>query len=212
MTHNVVYSHESLHRYLEDLSDRSIVPGGGSAAAVAASVGAALNLMVIKYSIKEGPAADEKNDIIVLRARQSEGLNRLRAAIDRDCEVFSELMRSLSSGGDTQKKYIQAAEVPMEICRECCAALKITVFLSENSNRNLITDVGCAANILEAAFSSAALNVLVNLKNIKDGEFVRAAEDALTRMTEEMKEEVRGITRRVAEGLATDKAPGVSEQ
>ena len=39
--------------YLRDLSAKTIVPGGGSASALEAAIGVALNIMVINFSVKK---------------------------------------------------------------------------------------------------------------------------------------------------------------
>jgi len=182
LTESVFYLHETLDKYLHDLSARRIIPGGGSAAAAAAALGAGLNLMVINYSIKEDSDGVEDKGLIVLKAKQEEFLSRISALIDEDCRVFSDLMRSLSSGEDAEGKYIQAAEVPMDICRECCETMEITAVLSGNCSKNLLTDVGCAGHIIKAAFHSAELNVFINLKHIKDKGFARKAREELDGM------------------------------
>jgi len=182
LTESALYLHGTLDKYLQDLSARKIIPGGGSAAAVAAALGAGLNLMVINYSIKKDSAGVEDKGLIVLKAKQEEFLNRISALIDEDCRVFSDLMKSLSSGEDAEGKYAQAAAVPMDVCRECCATMEIATVLLENCSKNLLTDVGCAGHILKAAFRSAELNVFINLKHIKDKGFVQKAREELDRM------------------------------
>lgn len=191
---------KTLRKYLEDLSARRIAPGGGSAAAVIGSVGASLNLMVIGYSVKENITRTEDKEFIVLRVKQGGSLDKLSVLIDEDCRAFSDLMNAISSGKntkDTQEKYIRAATVPMDICRQCRESMEITIFLLENANRKLMTDVKCAAHILKAAFSSAAVNVLVNLKEIKDREFVRSMKD----MLDQMRKEIEGMAAEIISGV-----------
>ncbi|MFH1305527.1 MAG: cyclodeaminase/cyclohydrolase family protein [Candidatus Omnitrophota bacterium] len=159
--------------YLSKLSAREPVPGGGSASAFAAALGAGLNLMVLNYSIPAGGQEDAKTKGLKdARLRQEDSMRKLSALIDEDCRVFRALMEALSAKRDAQKEYRRAAEVPLKICRECCTSADITAYLVENANKKLLTDVCGAAYILKAAFLAARLNVEVNLKHIEDDLFI----------------------------------------
>ncbi|MDP8298913.1 MAG: cyclodeaminase/cyclohydrolase family protein [Candidatus Tantalella remota] len=158
--------------YIEALSAKSTTPGGGSVSALAAALGAGLNLMVIRYSMKEGATPAGFCDLLALQEKIAE---KLKSLVDEDCRVFTELMEALSSKKDVQQKFVQAATVPLEVCRVCGESIKVTESIVEEANRNLISDSGCAAHMIKAAFLSAKLNVEVNLKHIDDGAFVSGA-------------------------------------
>ncbi|HNX91440.1 MAG TPA: cyclodeaminase/cyclohydrolase family protein [Candidatus Omnitrophota bacterium] len=194
------YLSESLYVYLKDLSDKKMVPGGGSAAALVASVGAALNMMVLNYSIKKDNAS-KNEDLIVLKARQDKILETLVKIIDEDCIAFEELMSVLKDGADAEDKYKRAAGVPMRICRESCSCMEIALFLVEAGNKNLITDVGCAVHMLEGAFFSALYNVRVNLKYIKDNAFKAGYETELGEMSKMVKGSLSEIEQKLDAAL-----------
>ncbi|MBD3296989.1 MAG: hypothetical protein GF392_06425, partial [Candidatus Omnitrophica bacterium] len=158
------------------------VPGGGSASALTGGMGAALNLMVINYSAGQGSA----NDLETSRLRQEESMKKFSRMIDEDCRAFGSLSRVLKENKDAEDNYKSAALAPMEVCRECHVSIEVSRHLLENSNRNLLTDIGCAANMLKAGFDSASLNVKINLKYIKDTDFVQNAEKALSSMRRDM--------------------------
>jgi formiminotetrahydrofolate cyclodeaminase len=179
-----MYANNSLEEYLKDLAARSITPGGGSASALTAAIGASLNLMVINYSIKQGKETYE--GLVSAKQRQQESLDHLSSLVDEDCNVFRELMEALSSKRDADKEYMAAATVPMKICREAHISMEITSYLADNANRKLISDVGCAAHILKSAFYAAQLNVQINLRWIKDVNFIESAENALRTMRKDI--------------------------
>lgn len=166
----------SLKHYIDELSARAIVPGGGSAAALTAALGAGLNMMAINFTIDRERPEETPQEILWTKDRQMESLDRITALVDKDCEVFKELMKALQSGEDTQIRYIEAAKVPMEVCRECHVSLAVTGQLLDKSNPKLATDIGCAAYTLKAAFASAKLNVEVNLRYIEDLSFIEKFE------------------------------------
>ncbi|MBD3426134.1 MAG: hypothetical protein GF409_02765 [Candidatus Omnitrophica bacterium] len=178
------YLKSTIQDYLEKLSGRVKVPGGGSSAALTAAVGAGLNLMVINYSDKEQQGDTEGMD--AARQRQQESLDRLSEMVDKDCEVFAELMAKLSAKQDAQSEFAAAAKVPMDICREAHISMDISSYLSDNGNPRLISDVGCSAQFLKSAFYAAQINVRVNLKYITDIAFCENAEKALATMRKDI--------------------------
>jgi len=185
------YFSGTIEEYLENLSGKSAVPGGGSAAALSAAIGSALNLMVIEFSLKKGslPGDDEA----LLKRKESDERQNLQLAkllIDEDCKVFSLLRKAISEKkSERESEYIAAAKVPLEICRLACRSLNLAGYLSENANKNLITDVECAAHMLRAAFFSAKVNVEINLKYIKDEKFSKEVKTELEQLEQKLKEE-----------------------
>jgi formiminotetrahydrofolate cyclodeaminase len=166
------YRNQTIDKYLQDLAGRTIAPGGGSAAALTAALGAGLNMMVLNFSMKKDEPELGAQFLMVTRTQQEESLDRLSSLIEEDCVIFAQLMKSLSNDKDSQKEYKEATDVPVNICEECYKSMEITRFLLENGNKNLITDVGCAAHMLKAAFDSARLEVDVNLNYIKDQDYI----------------------------------------
>ena len=139
--------------------------------------------MVINYSVKN---EDESPVLSAARKEQQDSLERLSAFIDEDCAAFRALMEAVRSNSGARKEFMAAAEIPMKICHECRASVNIAARFLEEANSGLLTDVGCAVNMLKAAFSSAELNVKVNLKHIKDDSFVANAENTLKTLKEEI--------------------------
>jgi len=184
---------KTVEEYLVELSRRSIVPGGGSASALVAAIGAGLNLMVINYSVKGEGSDAVSQGLVAARERQKECLERLSGLVDEDCRVFRELMEAVKAGADTQEKYSAAANVPMRICRECHISMDISAHLLDTGNTNLVTDVGGAVYLLRAAFYSARLNAEVNMMKIKDWDFVERAIKTLN----DMRVDVENIDREV---------------
>ena len=61
-----------------------------------------------------------------------------------------------------------AMAVPLVACRTLFEAMKLCRPLLEKGNRNLVSDVGVAAQLIASAFESALLNVEINLSAIRD--------------------------------------------
>jgi len=60
----------------------------------------------------------------------------------------------------------------MRVAKACVAVMNLCPQAAEKGNTNAVSDVGVGILMAEAGLRSAALNVLINLKNIKDEQFV----------------------------------------
>lgn len=182
-----MYIDNSIKKYLADLSDKIPAPGGGSAAALSASIGASLMCMVANYTagaadilVKAGNFRDELEDLI-----------------DEDAEAYKKLSKIMKEAGKDSAKleiaFKEAAEPPFEVCKIAGSALRLCAQLVKCGNKNLITDTAIAAILLEGAFFSAKFNVYINLKYIKDMDYIAGVHKVLAGLEEEMpklKEEI----------------------
>lgn len=179
------YLEEPLHIYLDALASGEPTPGGGSAAALAGALGAALNSMVANFTVGKEKFAAVEADVRAL-LDQSE---RLRADLQRltqaDTEAYGQyaVASKLPRGTDEEKSaraaamqqaLRAAAEVPRAAADAAHQVIKIAAELVDKGNPNLITDAGVAAKFGLAALECAVLNLEINLIYIKDAEYVAA--------------------------------------
>ena len=160
-----MYIKESFETYLNDLAARKPAPGGGSAAALNAAIGAGLMSMVAGYT----------DDAKVILKKAETARKRLQELIDADIEAYGKLSKALKDCKDPAKLdalYREAAKPPYEVCRISAECLKLCEDLAGLCNKNLITDVAIAAICLEGAFFAAKYNVYINLKHVKDMDFI----------------------------------------
>ena len=181
-----MYIKESIKTYLNDLAARKPAPGGGSAAALFASIGAALMSMAANYT----PGAQG------ILKKTEEARKRLQVLIDADIEAYGKLskaMKECSSPAKLDSFFREAAKPPYEVCKISAECLKLCEELAERGNKNLITDVAIAAICLEGAFFAAKYNVYINLKYINDMDFIGEMHKVLQPLEEELpklKEEI----------------------
>ncbi len=198
------FSHKTVAEFLDELASQAPVPGGGSGAALAGALGAALASMVCNLTVGKPKYADVQDEIQALLA-QTEALRaRLTALIDEDVAVYHRLSSAYKMPKDTDEQKAartaaiqdilrDATKVPMQIAEACVEVLRLCKPIAEKGNVGAVSDAGVAALLAEAALRSAALNVLINLAAIKDAEFVareRAALDGLLSSKAQLKEEI----------------------
>lgn len=166
---------QNLKNYSDDLAARIPAPGGGSAAAACANLGAALLSMVANYTIGK-PAYDKYEDEMKRVLESSEKLRlEFLNLVDLDVTAFK------------SKDPRQAMDVPMMVCRLCYEGIKLCPALAKKGNVNLISDVAVAAAMLEAAYASAYYNVLINLKYLDDQKLAVKVKKELVGKNEKMK-------------------------
>ena len=157
------YSNYTIKKYLEKLSAKTPVPGGGSAAALTAALGAALISMVAHYSLGKGkPPAIEKRIKNILKLSEK-FRKRLLQLVDLDAQAYLAVVQSRKKNKKTKKAALKKArEVPLEICQRCYGAVELTPFLVHHGNVHLVSDIQVGNELLVAAFQSAMINVQTN--------------------------------------------------
>jgi glutamate formiminotransferase/formiminotetrahydrofolate cyclodeaminase len=171
-------------------------PGGGSAAALAGAMGAALAEMVASLTLsKEKYAASHEavRPIAGLARRTRQELQRLA---HEDSEAYDAVVAARRLPKDTpdQEKVRTrktseanrlAAEVPMRTARSAARLLAAMPELAKRGNPNAASDAGAAALLLEAAAHAALLNVAINLAGIDDAAFAADLKAESQRLSDE---------------------------
>lgn len=192
-----MYIDRSLREYLDDLAARIPAPGGGSAAALIAAAGVSLMSMAANYTAGN-PKYKDSEAVIgeMLHKLEVHGL-ALRGFIDKDVEAYAGLRNILKdktvSPEVLDSAYKESLEPPFGVCKITAECLKLCAELAGRGNPNLITDTAIAAIFLEGAFFSAKFNVYLNMKHIRDMDFIGALHGVLAPLEEEMprlKEEI----------------------
>jgi len=203
------FADDTLAGFVDRLSSAEPIPGGGSAAAVAASLAAALVAMVA--SLSRGRAAYEPY-LATIEHSAAEGrrlAERCLTLADDDAAAYGTFAAAMKMPRDTDaQKAVRtaalgeaatvAAQVPLAVvlcCREIVVAAEE---LAGRSNRNAASDLSVSANLAVAAAHSAAENVRVNLPSMPD----RALADDLAFRTDEAVTDVEHIARAVRSVVA----------
>jgi methenyltetrahydrofolate cyclohydrolase len=180
-------------------------PGGGSAAALASSVGASL-LMMVAGLPKTKTNVPEERAVLHGATTTLTGLRQqLTEAIDADTDAYEQVVaafklpKATPQEQDARKASIQralraATDVPLSVMRLSVAALDQAALVAANGLKAAASDVGVAAALLRAGASGARMNVEVNLDGITDtayGEAVRVELKALMESVERASQTAR---------------------
>jgi formiminotetrahydrofolate cyclodeaminase len=189
-----MYIKKSIQEYLHDLAARKPAPGGGSAAALSASIGVSLISMVANYTAGNPKYAGSDARARKILAASEEARAKLETLIDADVDAYNKLSSAMRmKKASIEEDYKAALNPPYEVCRISAECMKLCEELLEVGNRNLITDTAIAAILLEGAFFSAKFNVYINLKYIQDVAYIEKIHKFLAPLEEKlpkMKEEI----------------------
>ena len=183
-----MYINEPIKKYIEDLSARIPAPGGGSATGACGAIGIALLEMVCNFTIGKEKYKNVEEDIKKNLASLERIKKDFTSIIDEDVKIYSKINNAFKS---KDKKLIDKAlkegyDISLKMCQLSKDGLEIALELSEKSNPNLITDVGCAAEFLNASFASGVFNADINLKGIEDKVFKKKEEHILDSLKKEI--------------------------
>ena len=176
---------------IERLATSDPIPGGGSAAALAGAMGAALVQMVVALTAGR-PAAAEYEDILAEIGRAARaGQSDLLALAELDAAAYDAVVsaRRLPRGTDLERRARdvqvamatrEATMAPLETAGRAAMVLELAERLAPIGNTNAISDVGVGALLAATALRGAGLNVRINLPYLAADDPLRA--DAARRL------------------------------
>ena len=175
----------TLRAFSDDLASDRPVPGGGSASAYAAALGAGLAAMVARIASKKAPGQHDEYIAEVDNLRAD-----LLRLVDDDSAAYARVAEAmkLPKASDAEKQERQArmqaallaaARVPLEIARTCRRLLESCERGAALAPAAAASDIGVGALMAEAALRGAALNVMINLASLKDAAHVKTLSDDL---------------------------------
>ena len=189
----------------DEVSRPTPAPGGGSIAALAGSLGAALAAMVanLTWSKKGFEGAREDLEQVALKGQDLK--DDLLRAIDTDTEAFNDVLTAmrLPSGSDAEKAarataiqdgYKHATAVPFKTAQLCLEALRLCQTVAEKGMPATATDAAVGALMARAGVHGGVYNVRINLGEITDAGWVaeqRGQLDALTSEADALEAAVR---------------------
>jgi formiminotetrahydrofolate cyclodeaminase len=175
-------ANSSIATFLDDLASERPTPGGGGAAALCGAIGAALVSMVANLTIGKKTYEAVWEDLEAVNTKTEALRAELTRAIEEDVAAFNSVMGAYGLPRATEEEKakrtaaIQAALkdatlAPLRAVKACFEVIRLSAAVAEKGNLNVISDAGVAVLSANAGLRSAALNVFVNAKAIKDRDF-----------------------------------------
>jgi glutamate formiminotransferase/formiminotetrahydrofolate cyclodeaminase len=195
----------------EALSD-SPAPGGGSIAALMGALGASLGGMVANLSAgKRG--WDDKLEYFSNWAVKAQQLkDELLLLVDEDTAAFNKVMNAFGLPKESVEekaariaaieqatKY--AAEIPLKVMERASKSYALLAEMAEKGNPASVSDVGVGALATRACIEGAALNVRINLAQLKDEKFKTVLMDRVRNVSADSEAKFKEISKVVENTL-----------
>ena len=184
--------------FLEVLSSKEPVPGGGGASA---AVGANLTVGKKTYAAVE-------EEILGVRERLEKIRDQLVVLADRDAEAFEPLSKAYGMPKETEEQkaekervmenaLYEASVVPLQIMETVKTAMDELELLEEKGSRIAVSDAGVGILFAQAALEGASLNIFINTRMMKD----RMKAEDLNRRADELIKEGTSQKNRIYENV-----------
>lgn len=178
---------QSCIEFINQLSSKAPVPGGGGASALVGTIGTALTSMVGNLTLGKKKYADVQDDIKEILIKAEALQNDLLELINKDAEAFEPLSKAYGLPKSTpeeieykqqvmEKALKTASQVPYEIMEKCMQAILLHEEMAHKGTRIALSDVGVGVTFCKSALIGASLNIYINTALMKDREYAAELE------------------------------------
>jgi methenyltetrahydrofolate cyclohydrolase len=178
--------HESTIRtFIDELSSKAPVPGGGGASALVGALAGALTHMVAALTVGKPKYAAVEPEMHQLLAQSEAIVRRFLSLMDEDAAAFEPLAQAyrLPKETDEQKEkkahimenaLKSAVQPPLRIMETCADAISLIALCADKGSVVAVSDAGVAASLCRAALEGASLNVFINTQAMQDRPYADA--------------------------------------
>ena len=199
---------KTIDEFNELLASNAPVPGGGGVSALAAALGAGLGVMVGRLTAGKKKDEAQEAELFKLTAEADALRRRLLELVDEDAKCFEPLSKAYSMPKDTpgreeimERCLVSAASAPMEVMRLSCRAIERMEDFARLGSFLAVSDAGCGAELCATALRSAALNVFINTRLMKNRETAEEMNAKAHEMLEKYVPMAENIYRSVSDRL-----------
>lgn len=182
---------KSLEEFLFELSQPTPTPGGGSCAALSGAIGSALLSMVTSLTLAKPESEEITKELTPIKDKLSLIQKRFYELISLDAEAFNNVMKVYKLPKTTDEEKAKRTLAIQQALKDACAVpeqvfdlavetINLIRPIAEKGNKNAISDVGVAISNLRTALDGAKLNILINLKSIKDEAYFKEKKNKIS--------------------------------
>ncbi|HEX8991271.1 MAG TPA: glutamate formimidoyltransferase [Anaerolineales bacterium] len=165
--------------FLDEVAAATAAPGGGSAAAHTAALGAALVEMVAGLTLGRKKYADVEAAMQAIRLQASKLRQELTQAVEDDAAAFEAVLGTFKLPKETEEQQkarhaaiqmatMNAAYVPLHTVSDAVKVMDLAARCAKEGNLNAISDAMSGAALARAAVTAAGYNVRINLNSLDE--------------------------------------------
>jgi glutamate formiminotransferase/formiminotetrahydrofolate cyclodeaminase len=195
--------------FLDAVAAGTPTPGGGSVAALAGALAAALTSMVCQLTLNKKPGQPAREDLerILGQARTLKG--ELSGLVEQDARAYEAVLEAYRKPqGSPEEKEERSAAVlsalegaaraPLQVAEGAAKLLELLPPLLETGLPSAASDVGVAAYLAQAAITGASLNVRTNLRSLRDETLAQGLQEQLGSLEMSCEESMATLERELA--------------
>jgi glutamate formiminotransferase/formiminotetrahydrofolate cyclodeaminase len=165
--------------FIDQVAAATAAPGGGSAAAYAGALGAALAEMVAGLTLGKKKYSAVEAEMQAIRIQAGRLRAELSHGVDDDAAAFEAVLGAMklpkSNEAEQQARQaaiqvatLNAAYVPLHAAANAVRVMELAEKCARDGNVNAISDAMTASQLAHAAVTSAGYNVRINLNSLEE--------------------------------------------
>jgi glutamate formiminotransferase/formiminotetrahydrofolate cyclodeaminase len=193
--------------FLDELASALPAPGGGSAAAYAGAMGAALVAMVSGLTIGKKKYADVEAEMQAVHVMAEKLRAEMTQAVEDDAASFEAVIGAFKLPKETEEQQkarnaaiqlatMNAAYVPLQSVQRSVKIMELALKCAEHGNLNAISDAMSGFAMARASLTAAAYNVRINVNSLPDksagDDYLKELAD-LEKKADKLEKEIRKI-------------------
>lgn len=203
----------SCRDFIQELSSKASVPGGGGAAALDGAMGAALLSMVCNLTLGKKKYIKYTEKLTDVLKKAGELKEEFLNMVDEDAENFLPLSKAYGMPKDTEEERIKkeevmdrclkgACSVPVKVVKEAYNTILLHESVVDNCSELVLSDIGVGVQCLKSALAGGYLNIIINIKYIKDSDYTGMIRNEVLPLIEKGSEIADKIYKKVVEKLS----------
>jgi formiminotetrahydrofolate cyclodeaminase len=173
----------SIDEFIASVADISpLLPAGGSVAALAGALAAALGELISGLTEGRGKFAAVDAQVKQIHAKLTSFRDTLRKLVQEDTDVFNVVMEAIKLPKETEDQKSARAEAleratraatesPLRVARASSEILEHLQVLVKIGNPNARSDAAVGVQMAFTSLKGAQYNVLANIRGLRDKEF-----------------------------------------
>jgi len=181
----MAFRDQSIDAFMQELSSKAPIPGGGGASALVGALCAALTHMVASLTVGKPKYAAVEAEMNAVLTQTESLTNRFLALMDEDASAFEPLAQAYRLPKETEAEKAEKARVmeaalrsavkpPLLIMETCALAVPLIALCAGKGSVVAVSDAGVAASLCRAALEGASLNVFINTQGMQDKAYAAA--------------------------------------